>query len=44
MKNWEFSKVSGSKIMIDDKLSDMMGLVDGGCIYSTLFEYVGEGP
>ena len=44
MKNWEFSKVNGSKIMIDDKLSDMMGLVDGGYIYSTLFEYVGEGP
>ena len=44
MKNWEFSKVSGNKIMIDDRLSDMMGLVDGGCIYSTLFEYVGEGP
>ena len=44
MKNWEFSKVSGSRIMIDDKLSDMMGLVDGGYIYSTLFEYVGEGP
>jgi len=44
MKNWEFSKVSGNKIMIDDRLSDMMGLVDGGYIYSTLFEYVGEGP
>ena len=44
MKNWEFSKVNGSKIMIDDRLSDMMGLVDGGYIYSTLFEYVGEGP
>ena len=44
MKNWEFSKVSGNRIMIDDRLSDMMGLVDGGCIYSTLFEYVGEGP
>ena len=44
MKNWEFSKVSGNRIMIDDKLSDMMGLVDGGYIYSTLFEYVGEGP
>ena len=44
MKNWEFSKVSGSSIMIDEKLSDMMGLVDGGCVYSTLFEYVGEGP
>ena len=44
MKNWEFSKVNGNRIMIDDRLSDMMGLVDGGCIYSTLFEYVGEGP
>ncbi|MBO4552708.1 MAG: ACT domain protein [Candidatus Methanomethylophilaceae archaeon] len=44
MKNWEFSIVNGSKIMIDNRLSDMMGLVDGGYIYSTLFEYVGEGP
>lgn len=30
--------------MIDDKLSDMMGIVDGGCIYSTLFEYTDDGP
>ena len=44
MKNWEFSKVNGNKIMIDSRLSDMMGLVDGGYVYSTLFEYVGEGP
>jgi predicted amino acid-binding ACT domain protein len=44
MKNWEFSKVKGTGIKIDDRLADMMGLVDGGCVYSTLFEYVDEGP
>ena len=44
MKNWEFSKVNGSRIMIGDRLSDMMGLVDGGYVYSTLFEYVDGGP
>ncbi len=44
MKNWEFGKVNGTKIAIDDRLSDMMGLVDGGYVYSTLFEYVDKGP
>ena len=44
MKNWEFSKVNGTKIVISDRISDMLGLVDGGCIYSTLFEYVDESP
>lgn len=44
MKNWEFSKVKGTKILIGDKMSDLMGIVDGGCIYSTLFEYVDESP
>lgn len=44
MKNWEFSKVKGTKIMIDDRLSDMMGILEDGCIYTTLFEYVDEGP
>lgn len=44
MKNWEFSKVDGTKIMIGEKMSDLMGIVDGGCVYSTLFEYVDESP
>ncbi len=44
MKNWEFSKVTGSEIAIDDRLSDMMGIVEGGCVYSTLFGYNDEGP
>ena len=44
MKNWEFSKVTGSEIAIDERLSDMMGIVEGGCVYSTLFEYNDEGP
>ena len=44
MKNWEFSKVNGTKIMLDDRMSDMMGIVEGGFVYSTLFEYVDKGP
>ena len=44
MKNWEFGKVTGSEISIDDRLSDMMGMVEGGCVYSTLFEYNDAGP
>ena len=44
MKNWEFGKVQGNKIAIDERLSDMMGIVEGGYVYSTLFEYSDEGP
>lgn len=44
MKNWEFGKVRGSEIVIDEKLSDMMGIVDGGYVYSTLFQYTDAGP
>lgn len=44
MKNWEFGKITGSEITIDDKFSDMMGIVEGGCVYSTLFEYNDDGP
>ena len=44
MKNWEFGKVTGSEIAIDERLSDMMGIVEGGCVYSTLFEYNDDGP
>lgn len=44
MKNWEFAKMNGTKVMIDERLSDMMGLADGGYVYSTLFQYVDKGP
>ena len=44
MKSWEFTKIEGNKIKIDSWLSDTMGLVDGGCIYSTLFKYPESGP
>ncbi|MBE6516770.1 MAG: ACT domain protein [Thermoplasmata archaeon] len=44
MKNWEFGKVQGNKIAIDERLSDMMGIVEGGYVYSTLFEYTDEEP
>ena len=44
MKNWEFGKIQGNEIAIDERLSDMMGIVEGGYVYSTLFEYNDEGP
>lgn len=44
MKIWEFAKVNGSSIKVDNWMSDTMGLVDGGCVYSTLFKHPAEGP
>lgn len=44
MKIWEFAKVKGSSIKVDDWMSDTMGLVDGGIVYSTLFKHPEEGP
>jgi len=44
MKFWEFAKVKGTKIRVDRWLSDTMGLVNDGCVYSTLFRYPAEGP
>jgi len=43
MKVWEFVKVCGSNVCIDGRLRQAIGLEDGGYIYSTLFEYKGEG-
>jgi len=43
MKVWEFVKVAGPKVKIDRGLSESIGLVDGGYVYSTLFEYRGDG-
>jgi predicted amino acid-binding ACT domain protein len=43
MKVWEFIKVDGSKVRMDNRLTDAIGLVDGGYVYSTLFEYRGDG-
>jgi len=43
MKVWDFVKVAGSKVSIDKGLSESIGLVDGGYVYSTLFEYRGGG-
>lgn len=44
MKVWKFAKMDGSRIRIDDRLASDMGLVDGGCVYSTLFRYSDCGP
>ena len=44
MKIWEFAKAEGSRIKVDNWMSDTMGLVDGGCVYSTLFKHPDQGP
>ncbi len=44
MKNWEFTKIEGNKIRMDKWLTDVMGLVEGGYIYSSLFKYPDKGP
>ena len=43
MRSWEFVRAAGSKVKIDSRLTDAVGLVDGGYVYSTLFEYKGDG-
>ena len=44
MKSWDFNKIEGSRIRLSDWLSDTMGIVDGGFVYSTLFQYPEDGP
>lgn len=44
MKIWEFAKVNGSSIKVDTWMSDILGLVEGGCVYSTLFKHPEAGP
>ena len=44
MKNWEFTKIENNKIRIDRWLTDVMGLAEGGYIYSSLFKYPDKGP
>ncbi|NLU45368.1 MAG: ACT domain protein [Euryarchaeota archaeon] len=44
MKSWEFTKIVDNKIRIDSWLASVMGLVEGGYIYSTLFKYPEGGP
>lgn len=44
MKIWEFVKAEGSSIRMDGWMSDTMGLVDGGVVYSTLFKHPAQGP
>ena len=44
MKIWEFAKVEGSTIRIDDKMAETMGIVEGGCVYSTIFKHPEDGP
>jgi len=44
MKNWEFTKITNNKIRMDKWLTDVMGLAEGGYIYSSLFKYPDKGP
>ena len=44
MKSWDFNKIEGSRIRLSDWLSDTMGIVEGGFVYSTLFKYPEQGP
>jgi predicted amino acid-binding ACT domain protein len=44
MKIWEFAKVNGSSIKIDNWISDTIGIEEGGCVYSTLFKHPQQGP
>jgi ACT domain-containing protein len=44
MKNWEFTKIENNKIRMDRSLARVMGLVEGGYIYSSLFKYPDKGP
>ncbi|MCL1978937.1 MAG: ACT domain protein [Methanomassiliicoccaceae archaeon] len=44
MKTWEFTKIEDNKIRIGKWLTDIMGLVEGGYIYSSLFKHPDEGP
>jgi ACT domain-containing protein len=44
MKTWEFTKITDNKIRIDKWLADVMGLVEGGYIYSSLFKHPEKGP
>ena len=44
MKSWVFTKIEGSRIRLNDWFSDSMGIVEGGFVYSTLFQYPEEGP
>ena len=44
MKIREFAKVDGSSIKVDNWISDTIGIVDGGCVYSTLFKHPAHGP
>ena len=44
MKIWEFTKVDSSSIKVDNWMSETMGIVEGGCVYSTLFKHPEQGP
>jgi len=39
MRLWKFGRLRGTKIKIDERIRDSLGLVDGSQVFSTLFRY-----
>lgn len=39
MRLWKFGRLHGSKIKIDERIRESLGLVDGSQVFSTLFRY-----
>ena len=39
MRLWQFSRLQGSKIKIDNEIGQPLGLVDGSQVFSTMFRY-----
>lgn len=44
MKSWDFTKVRGSSIHINEWFADAMGIDEGGFVYSTLIKHPECGP
>lgn len=44
MKSWDFTKIHGSCIRLNDWFADAMGISEGGFVYSTLFKHPDGGP
>ncbi len=44
MKSWDFTKIQGSHIRLNDWFADAMGISEGGFVYSTLFKHPEGGP
>jgi len=43
MRLWQFGRLNGNSIRIDDEIGRPLGLVDGSQVFSTMFRYDGKG-